>query len=137
MEIPKSIQKLWGGLHSENALENLSRLEAEYLSERGVEIKALISEGVKPSQIARMYGLSKQRLAQMIDPSMEKAHSAVKTAIKNGTLTRQPCRACGNPKTEAHHEDYSKPLDVVWLCRVHHRQADIERRRRLVSSEHS
>jgi hypothetical protein len=41
-------------------------------------------------------------------------------AIKTGKLIRQPCQACGNEQSEAHHEDYSKPLDVKWLCRKHH-----------------
>jgi hypothetical protein len=28
---------------------------------------------------------------------------------------------CGATKTEAHHTDYSRPLDVVWLCKHCHR----------------
>ena len=28
---------------------------------------------------------------------------------------------CGNPVSEAHHRDYEKPLEVVWLCPEHHR----------------
>jgi hypothetical protein len=35
-------------------------------------------------------------------------------------MTRPPCRVCGNPKTDAHHDDYTKPLEVDWLCRLHH-----------------
>jgi len=31
-----------------------------------------------------------------------------------------PCEICGCEKSEAHHDDYSRPLDVRWLCRVHH-----------------
>lgn len=45
-------------------------------------------------------------------------------AIKAGLLTRQPCTECGNPQSEAHHDDYTKPLDVRWLCRAHHRAVD-------------
>lgn len=41
-------------------------------------------------------------------------------AIANGTLVKQPCEVCGALKVEAHHDDYSKPLDVRWLCRIHH-----------------
>jgi len=52
------------------------------------------------------------------------AHGAVKTAIRQGKLTRQPCRDCGtSERVQAHHEDYAKPLDVVWLCPKHHREA--------------
>ncbi len=48
------------------------------------------------------------------------ARNAVSRAIKAGTLIRMPCEVCGEPKTEAHHDDYSKLLDVRWLCFEHH-----------------
>ena len=50
-----------------------------------------------------------------------RAHQEVQKAIKHGRLERQPCRVCGNTKVQAHHADYSKPLDVEWLCSKHHR----------------
>ena len=50
------------------------------------------------------------------------ARLAVFHAIKRGELQRQPCWVCGE-KAQAHHPDYSQPLDVVWLCVLHHRQA--------------
>mgnify|MGYP001611599223 CR=1 FL=1 len=46
---------------------------------------------------------------------------AVAKAIQDGVLVREPCEVCGNPKVDGHHDDYSKPLDVRWLCRSHHR----------------
>lgn len=49
-----------------------------------------------------------------------KIHAAVGRAIKSGKLKRGLCW-CGEIG-EGHHEDYSKPLDVIWLCRLHHRQ---------------
>lgn len=47
------------------------------------------------------------------------ARAAVYGAIKRGALVRQPCRVCG-AKAQAHHDDYSKPLEVDWLCPRHH-----------------
>jgi hypothetical protein len=49
-----------------------------------------------------------------------KARSAVFNALKAGRLVRNPCKVCGDVKSEAHHEDYSNPLEVEWLCRWHH-----------------
>lgn len=44
----------------------------------------------------------------------------VMKAVKSGVLKKQPCARCGSEKSQAHHEDYSKPLDVIWLCQKHH-----------------
>lgn len=44
----------------------------------------------------------------------------VRYAILKGRLTRGPCESCGSEKSEAHHPDYNKPLDVTWLCRACH-----------------
>ena len=41
-------------------------------------------------------------------------------AVKTGKLIPQPCEVCGNPKVQKHHDDYSKPLEVRWLCSLHH-----------------
>ncbi len=40
--------------------------------------------------------------------------------IKAGILERKPCEVCGKTKVDAHHDDYTKPRDVRWLCRSHH-----------------
>ena len=42
--------------------------------------------------------------------------------IKAGFLIKQPCEVCGVNKVDAHHDDYTKPLDVRWLCRKHHNE---------------
>jgi hypothetical protein len=39
---------------------------------------------------------------------------------KARALERMPCEVCGTEKAEAHHTDYLKPTDVMWLCRAHH-----------------
>lgn len=33
-----------------------------------------------------------------------------------GEIKRSPCEKCGNKKSHAHHEDYTKPREVRWLC---------------------
>jgi hypothetical protein len=52
-----------------------------------------------------------------------RAHKIVETAIFNGSLLRESCRVCGSSDVHAHHEDYSKPLEIVWLCPKHHRES--------------
>lgn len=59
-----------------------------------------------------------------------RAHGLVKKALASGELIRQPCERCGATEwVEAHHEDYSKPLDVVWLCSSCHKQRHVELRK--------
>jgi len=50
------------------------------------------------------------------------AHSSVARAIRNGSLFRLPCVRCKEEKSVAHHEDYDKPLEVMWLCQPCHKQ---------------
>jgi len=52
-----------------------------------------------------------------------KAHHAVEYVVKRGILKKGVCEICGaNQRIHAHHGDYTKPLDVQWLCVAHHRE---------------
>lgn len=56
-------------------------------------------------------------------PKKHKAHEMVAKAIRNGHLFKEPCEECGSKEyIHAHHDDYSKPLNIRWLCAAHHRQ---------------
>jgi len=46
----------------------------------------------------------------------------LRRATAKGTIIRQPCRVCGNVNSHGHHKDYSKPLNVDWLCDKHHKE---------------
>lgn len=48
------------------------------------------------------------------------AHKAVQDAVARGKMLRMPCQVCGDKRSHAHHEDYSKRLEVEWLCQKHH-----------------
>lgn len=79
----------------------------------------------------RERGKSKKRIAVSVavnrawrleDSRRQKAHIAVAKAIRKGDLIRAVCERCGNEKSVAHHEDYDKPLQVMWLCQPCHKQ---------------
>ncbi len=57
-------------------------------------------------------------------PEKAKAHHTINDAIRGGKLERPHlCESCGGiGKIEAHHPDYSRPLNVIWLCRKCHRE---------------
>lgn len=57
------------------------------------------------------------------DKNQKKRHVEVTTdnAIRDGKLIKQPCECCGSTENiHAHHCDYDKPLDVMWLCAACH-----------------
>jgi len=62
------------------------------------------------------------------DKRRGKAHAKVSYAIKKGVLIKMPCVRCGEQKSLAHHEDYDKPLEVMWLCQPCHKQRHKELR---------
>ena len=67
------------------------------------------------------------------DNMVQRAHKRVRRAVASGELVRPKfCEDCGAApaRIEGHHEDYSKPLEVDWLCGRCHRQ-----RHRVVRSD--
>jgi hypothetical protein len=52
-------------------------------------------------------------------PERKAAKVAVAMAVRAGRLLPQLCSVCGD-KAQAHHDDYSRPLEVIWLCPFHH-----------------
>lgn len=58
-------------------------------------------------------------------PERRKANTLLGNAVRDGRVVPWP--VCALPLCEsaphAHHPDYSRPLDVVWLCPSHHKQA--------------
>lgn len=58
-------------------------------------------------------------------PERKRASVTVGNAVRDGRL--MPWPICAVPecvsKPQGHHPDYDRPLDVVWLCPPHHKQA--------------
>lgn len=56
-------------------------------------------------------------------PLKYKAHVMIGNALRDGKIFKEPCQLCGTIENiHAHHDDYAKPLNVRWLCTVHHKQ---------------
>jgi hypothetical protein len=71
-----------------------------------------------------------QKLERQTQPEKRRARDAVRNALLGGRLVQSArCKRCQRiGKTEAHHSDYSKPLEVEWLCKLCHVEADKETR---------
>lgn len=73
----------------------------------------------KPERIAHNGRNSARWRAE--NPEKYAANTAVNNAVRDGKLVKQPCEKCGaTGRIHAHHDDYSKPLEVRWLCPLHH-----------------
>jgi hypothetical protein len=86
------------------------------------EIRKMRQAGHTLADIGQRFNISKQRVDQILNPEKAKARVAVAECLRRGWLIRpEVCQSCGDPgEIEAHHDDYSKPLEVRWLCKSCH-----------------
>lgn len=79
----------------------------------------------RPERKAKILVYQQRRRSK--DPEKCRAHRLLIYHVRAGNITRKPCEVCGKvhgvdgARVEGHHDDYSKPLDVRWLCFKHHR----------------
>jgi len=75
------------------------------------------------------------------NPEKRAAHIIVGNAIRDGKLIRQSCEVCANEFAHAHHDDYSRPLEVRWLCpqchRDEHQKEAVSTSRPVYRNEHT
>lgn len=105
-----------------NKCKTCSRIDAStYRAANLEEVRAYDRARSKnPERVRKQTEVT--RLWRQEDKRRARAHSAVARAVRNGELLPQPCLLCGSDKVVAHHEDYDKPLEVVWLCQPCHKQ---------------
>lgn len=82
-----------------------------------------------PSARASLRRVSRKH--RRLHPEREDARQLVAFALRSGRMKRKPCVRCGSLNVQAHHPDYSKPLEVVWLCQKHHTEQHLIERGRL------
>jgi hypothetical protein len=70
-------------------------------------------------QYAREVERDGRRPSKSVPEFKKRAHRRVYDAIKRGHIIKPSnCAACGaaDSPIHGHHEDYTKPLEVMWLC---------------------
>lgn len=76
-----------------------------------------------PKRKAQM--AEQQRRYRKKHPVKAAARMRVTYAKRIGALIPRPCKHCGSKDdVQAHHHDYSKPLDVEWVCFRCHRERE-------------
>lgn len=86
-------------------------------------IRALDSQ-IPRGTICRMFNIDHSQLAHIIHRRKRLSNALLNNRIRSGDIKRPgKCSACGAEcQPEAHHNDYSRPLDVEWLCRKCHQK---------------
>ena len=67
-------------------------------------------------------GYHNEKASQLRYPEKVKAREILNKAVREGKIIRGCCIVCKKPKAQGHHENYKKPLEVIWLCALHHSQ---------------
>jgi hypothetical protein len=74
-----------------------------------------------------------KRLQDPIQRPKIQARRKLRDAIKLGKIKKGSCERCGSQEVQAHHDDYSKPFEVRWLCSIHH--AELHSKERLAQDQ--
>lgn len=83
------------------------------LSCRAIRLREYVASGRRPKRTTPYATI---KAWSQRNPEKKSAHNAVSHALKTGKIEKRPCELCGASNAQAHHADYSKKLDVKWLC---------------------
>ena len=90
----------------------------------------------RQAKVAKMVHSASVKKYYLNYPEKLKARSIAVIAVRSGELKKSVfCESCGLPvKTHGHHADYSKPLEVDWLCRTCHNALHVKRREKILTN---
>lgn len=130
-EIPEISRPTLSKIAKEVGVNGFKRGRKVGLSEKAIEIVkfAYANHGKTLKEIGKVFGVSHQRVSQILNPEKHRSRALIAYNVSVGKIIKPlVCDGCGKvKKLEAHHEDYSKPLDVSWLCKKCHSEKPRER----------
>ena len=97
-------------------VEDRERRRKHYLN--NVKRRQKIKEWQQNNRDKKLASLKKYRDSHKIEDAVR---LKLNRAVKRGIVLKKPCEICQKSPADAHHSDYSKPLEVIWLCRRHHK----------------
>ena len=116
----KGAQGSWNAYTNRNKEDRLNQGRHIYQQNREARMAQIAAYRETPAGHAASKVSDKRMRAKY--PEKCAARQAVLIALRKGILTKKPCERCGSAKVHGHHPDYSRPLDVVWLCPTCHRK---------------
>ena len=101
-------------------MENIKEYQKKYHKEH-YKSKNLfkLKYGISKSSTVE-YRAEVKRKHRIDNPGKIRARNRITVLLRLGKLKRQPCVYCGNQKSQAHHHNYFKPLNIIWVCRLCH-----------------
>lgn len=88
---------------------------------RGRNLKKYNREWRKnnPGYYSKYYAIPENKFRKACRTKAQKA-------VRAGKIKKQPCK-CGKIEVEMHHEDYNKPFEITWLCKMCHEDLHFEK----------
>ncbi len=129
----KTNESFYAGKHMADGLLNKCKRCCKFQAtkrrnEKIDEVRAYDRERAKlPHEISRRTAFTSAW--RKANPEKYRAHNAINNAVRDGIVIKPGiCEVdgCEETRIHGHHEDYSKPLDVKWLCPVHHSEKKVE-----------
>ena len=103
----------------------MDRIRSEAARKRRRTARRLIATGWTPRMVAEFWGISRERVWQLLRYDRYLARKAAQTAMRNGTLVRpERCQRCRRDadRIEAHHPNHRDRFVVRWLCPSCHKR---------------
>lgn len=96
-------------------------------SEKGKLVHKEASSRFRKTEKGKLSVTRSRNTFRLRFPEKHAAHIRLNNAVASGKIQKLPCAVCGSTfKVQGHHHDYSKPLDVDWLCQEHHKEKHID-----------
>lgn len=112
--------------------ENIDKVK-EYDRNRPNKAERVIKDKERLKKDPIAYKKMKVKNSEWVKRNRHKrnAHLKLSRAVLKGIVIRKfECEKCTSTiQVEAHHEDYEKPLEVIWLCSKCHHERHVELRK--------